>query len=66
MGTKRICDQCGKECDEAFMEKFSPSPLHPKYICWDCFKKGQYEAAKSEIGRRNRLEKYWATGYKNK
>lgn len=57
MGTIRICDRCGEEFDEVFMERFSPSPLHPKYLCWDCYKKSQYEVAKSEIHRRTKLAK---------
>lgn len=29
-----------------------------EWWCWDCWKKSQYEAAKSEIGRRNRAAGY--------
>ena len=52
---KRNCDICGKECEERDMEKISPSPAHPKWLCWTCFKNSQYQAKKSDLHRHQRL-----------
>lgn len=62
---KRICDICGIEADEYWMQSFNTG-RKVMWLCWDCYKKSQHEVMKTEMGRQNRLEKFWATGYKNK
>lgn len=51
---KRACVICGEEFEERDMETYSPSPGHPQYICWECYKQSQYEVGKSEIHRMQR------------
>ena len=62
---KRHCDICGIEADEYWMMPFYTG-RRVIWLCWDCYKNSQYEVMKTEMGRQNRLEKFWATGYKNK
>ena len=57
----RQCDICGRECDERDMVKISPSPAHPLYRCWFCYKKGQREMHSAEIVRGNRINKVMKT-----
>lgn len=61
---KRKCALCGELVNEFDMMTFNTGRV--KYVCWDCYKKSQHEVMKTEMGRQNRLEKFWATGYKNK
>ena len=62
---KRKCDICGCEADDHWMESFNTG-RRVIWLCWDCYKNSQYEVMTTEMGRQNRLEKFWATGYKNK
>ena len=48
---KRVCDICGAEQDERWMVSFS-SGRKTHWLCWDCFKIGQYEASMNEFRRR--------------
>ena len=53
----RQCDICGKECEEKYMVKRSPSPANPKWLCWECYKLGQREMHSEEISRKKRIQK---------
>lgn len=53
----RICVICGKEDDERYMVKRSPSPSNPKWLCWECYKLGQREMHSEEVGRGKRIDK---------
>ena len=62
---QRHCDICGCEADDHWMDSFNTG-RRVIWLCWDCYKNSQYEVMTTEMGRQNRLEKFWATGYKNK
>ena len=62
---RRKCALCGELVNELDMMTFNTGRA-VQYVCWDCYKKSQYEVMKTEMGRQNRLEKFWTTGYKNK
>ena len=49
----RTCDVCGKECNEKLMEHYFTG-TKTEWWCWDCWKKGAYEAGKSEAHRRQK------------
>lgn len=51
----RACDICGRECEEKYMVKRSPSPANPKWLCWECYKLGQREMHSEEVGRSKRI-----------
>lgn len=53
---KRKCDICGTEQNEWIMEPIFTG-RKTEWWCWDCWKKSQYEAVKSEIHRRKTLGK---------
>ena len=40
---KRQCAICENEFEEHEMMQISPSPAHPKWLCWECHKKGHGE-----------------------
>ena len=50
------CSVCGREDNEQLMESFFTG-RKTEWYCWDCWKKSQYEAVKSEIHRRKTLGK---------
>lgn len=50
------CSVCGRECNEKLMEHYFTG-IKTEWWCWDCWKKSQYEAVKSEIHRSKRLGK---------
>lgn len=39
----RKCCICGKVAPEYEMFKSSPSPSHPQWRCWECYKQGHGE-----------------------
>lgn len=51
---KRTCAICGCVADEHWMESYNTG-RKVMWICWDCFKKSQYEANKSDQTRLKRL-----------
>lgn len=51
---KRECELCGGLFNELDMMSYNTG-RRTAWVCWDCYKKSQYEAAKSEIHRRKRL-----------
>lgn len=51
---KQKCSVCGREFNEQLMESFFTG-RKTEWYCWDCWKKSQYEAVKSEIHRRTKL-----------
>lgn len=51
---KRISDICGGEADEYWMFPFDPGTRR-MWLCWDCYKNSQYEAAKSDLARQKKL-----------
>lgn len=53
---KRTCEICGLEADEYWMFSYNAGK-RKMWVCWDCYKKSQYEAVKSEIHRSKRLGK---------
>ena len=53
---KRTCDICGLEADEHWMQSYNTG-RKVVWLCWDCWKNSQYEAAKSERHRSKRLGK---------
>lgn len=62
---KRICDSCGCEADEYWMMTYNPG-TGLKWVCWDCYKQGQYEAAKCEVIRQDKLHKIKRSKQKDK
>ena len=62
---KRICDICGAEANEHFMESMFTG-RKTEWWCWDCYKQSQYEVAKSEISRRTKLAKMNESKKRNK
>ena len=62
---KRICDICGIEADEHWMQSFNTG-RKVMWLCWDCYKQSQYEVAKSEISRRTKLAKMNESKKRNK
>ena len=53
---KKKCELCGIEADDHWMMSYNTG-RRTAWVCWDCYKKSQYEAAKSEIHRSKRLGK---------
>lgn len=53
---KRKCELCGGLFNEFDMMSYNTG-RRTAWVCWDCWKKSQYEAAKSEIHRSKRLGK---------
>lgn len=53
---KKKCELCGLEADEHWMMSFNPG-TGLKWLCWDCYKQGQYEVAKSEMSRRKKINR---------
>lgn len=53
---KRHCDICGCESDDHWMETYNTG-RKVMWLCWDCYKQGQYQAAKSDMYRQNKLYK---------
>lgn len=51
---KRTCDICGIESDEHWMQSYNTG-RRVMWLCWDCFKKSQYEANKSDLSRQKKL-----------
>lgn len=51
---KKKCELCGLEADEHWMMSFNPG-TGLKWLCWDCYKQGQYEANKSDLSRQKKL-----------
>ena len=51
---KRTCDICGLEADEHWMQSYNTG-RKVVWLCWECWKKSQYEVTKSEIHRRTKL-----------
>jgi ribosome-binding protein aMBF1 (putative translation factor) len=51
---KRNCDICGIEADEHWMHSYNTG-RKVMWLCWDCFKKSQYEANKSDLSRQKKL-----------
>ena len=62
---KRVCDICGIESDEHWMQSFNTG-RKVMWLCWDCYKQSQYEVAKSEISRRTKLAKMNESKKRNK
>ena len=62
---KRICDICGIEADEHWMQSFNTG-RKVMWLCWDCYKQSQYEVAKSEMSRRTKLAKMNESKKRNK
>ena len=48
------CSVCGRECNEKLMEHYFTG-IKTEWWCWDCFKKSQYEANKSDLSRQKKL-----------
>ena len=53
----RECCICGELYEEKYMEKRSPSPMHPKWICMACLTNLEREAKLYDIRAGNRLRK---------
>ena len=53
---KRKCELCGGLFSEFDMMSYNTG-RRTAWVCWDCYKKSQYEAAKIEIHRSKRLGK---------
>ena len=53
---RRTCDFCGELFNEFDMMSYNTG-RKTAWVCWDCYKKSQHEAAKSEIHRSKRLGK---------
>ena len=51
---KRHCDICGIEADEHWMMSYNTG-RRVMWFCWDCWKKSQYEANKSDLSRQKKL-----------
>ena len=62
---KRKCDVCGCEADDHWMMQYNTG-RKTMWVCWDCYKQSQYEAAKSEIQRQKRLRKMNESNKKKK
>jgi len=50
---KRQCEICGLEAEEYWMFSYNAGK-RKMWLCWDCYKQSQYEAAKSEINRQQK------------
>jgi len=53
----RECCICGEEAEEKFMIKRSPSPVRPKWICWQCYQNAQKELKLYDLKAGNRVRK---------
>jgi hypothetical protein len=53
----RECCICGKEYEEKYMERRSPSPSHPQWMCYHCYVTCQKEATLYDIKQGNKLRK---------
>ena len=62
---KRICDICGCEADEHWMESYNTG-RKTVWLCWDCYKNSQYEAAKSDLARQKKLYQMHNSKKRNK
>lgn len=62
---KRICDICGCEADEHWMMTYNIG-RRTMWLCWDCFKKSQYEVIKSGHYRQQKLMKLHNNRKRNK
>ena len=62
---KHICDICGCEADEHWMESYNTG-RKTVWLCWDCYKQSQYEANKSDLSRQKKLYKIHQGKKKNK
>ena len=62
---RRICDICGCEADEYWMEPFNIGSK-TIWLCWDCFKNSQREATLSDIYRQKKLYKINNSRKRNK
>ncbi len=51
---KRKCELCGGLFNEFDMMSYNTG-RRTAWVCWDCYKKSQYEVTKSEIHRRTKL-----------
>ena len=50
----QTCCVCGQEDDEYFMDKILTGGSRAKWICTKCRLKGNYEVAKSEVGKKRK------------
>ena len=62
---KRICDICGCEADEYWMQSYYTG-RKMMWLCWDCFKNSQREATKSDVFRQKKLYKINNSRKRNK
>lgn len=62
---QRQCDICGKECNEKLMEHYFTG-RKTEWWCWDCWKKAQYQATKSDMHRHQILYKIDQSKKRNK
>ena len=62
---KRICDICGCESDDHWMESYNIG-TKTVWLCWNCYKQSQYEANKSDLSRQKKLYKIHQGKKKNK
>ena len=62
---KRTCDICGLEADEHWMQSYNTG-RKVVWLCWDCFKKSQYEVIKSGHYRQQKLMKLHNNRKRNK
>jgi hypothetical protein len=53
---KRLCDICGCEADDHWMESYNIG-AKTVWLCWACYKNSQYQAKKSDLHRHQRLYK---------
>lgn len=54
MGTRAIC---GEEFADKDMIRICPSPAHPKWLCWRCYKLSLKENQLGDMRRANRFAK---------
>ena len=62
---KQKCSVCGREFNEQLMESFFTG-RKTEWYCWDCWKKSQYEANKSDLSRQKKLYQIHKSKRRNK